>query len=111
MGDKMTCPICDSHTSAIASAFCGDEDCPYCGASHELMNSHLKIQNEKVNYERLKADKKLILENQRLKVELAQEKEYKIQFENLMSKMACDFDELYEIFDNRHSILKKAGED
>lgn len=36
MTRKATCPGCDAHTSAIATAFREDEPCPYCGYDPEV---------------------------------------------------------------------------
>lgn len=35
MADKMTCPGCDSHTSAVLRAYDSGEPCPSCGLSYE----------------------------------------------------------------------------
>lgn len=35
MTDKMTCPACDAHLSAIHRAFQEERPCPNCGLPHE----------------------------------------------------------------------------
>jgi hypothetical protein len=32
MSSKMTCPVCDSRTSAVFGAVMDDQPCPHCGA-------------------------------------------------------------------------------
>jgi hypothetical protein len=37
MGQKMTCPGCDSHTSTVLAAVQEDQPCPYCGLSAQAI--------------------------------------------------------------------------
>lgn len=44
MSDKMTCPGCDAHTSAVYTAYGDGEPCPYCGLSHEAAYELIDIR-------------------------------------------------------------------
>lgn len=52
MGNKMTCPACDSHTSAVLAAFDEGNPCPYCGlsagAALEIQTVRLKRADEEL---------------------------------------------------------------
>lgn len=37
MAEKRTCPACDSHTSAVYTAFTEGSACPYCGLPAEVV--------------------------------------------------------------------------
>lgn len=37
MSEKDECPVCESYTSSVWSAFRDGEGCPHCGASAELV--------------------------------------------------------------------------
>lgn len=55
MSDKMTCPGCDSHASAVLRAFEDCEPCPYCGLSWstaaELEEKHRTVRQSRANEE------------------------------------------------------------
>ena len=49
MGDKMTCPSCDSHTSGILAAYRDGQPCPVCGLSPEATAQIEAIQDSRAN--------------------------------------------------------------
>lgn len=78
MSDKMTCPGCDAHTSAVLAAFEDWEPCPYCGLSYEataeLEEKHRTVRQsraddevKRVAEEALKRAGRLEAENERLR--------------------------------------------
>jgi hypothetical protein len=75
MGDKATCPVCDSHTGAIYYAFENLSPCPVCGTSFETIQVFKDIKNKKEQYKKAKLEKGVIEEIISLRKELALSKE------------------------------------
>lgn len=48
MSEKMTCPVCDSRTSAVLSGVREGSGCPYCGASASLIQQVDDLRNRNV---------------------------------------------------------------
>ena len=51
MADKMTCPGCGSHTSAILRAFDEGESCPTCGLSATAAVEIIAVRATRANAE------------------------------------------------------------
>src|SRR5258708_4233586 len=54
MSEKMTCPGCGTHTSAVAEAHYADQPCPYCGLPAEAAAQVLAVRAARAD-EKLKA--------------------------------------------------------
>ena len=77
MGQKMTCPGCDSHTSSVLYAFENGKQCPNCGLSaaatleiqtvrRAQADAQLKEKYEQAIKERDSAQQQLIWSDRRL---------------------------------------------
>lgn len=63
MGNRMTCPVCGSHTSSVLYAVRDGEPCPHCGAPADVI--------ERVNaLQETRADSTLKAELERTIIEL-----------------------------------------
>ena len=63
MGERMTCPVCDAHTSGVLSAVRDGGPCPYCNAPAELI---LEVTSLKARA----TDEKIVQRVQELGVQL-----------------------------------------
>ena len=46
MSDKMTCPGCGAHTSAVLINVSRDEPCPYCGLSADAIMEVAEVRRK-----------------------------------------------------------------
>ena len=77
MSEKMTCPGCDSHTSAVLNAYESDGECPYCGLSAEAMYMVTKAKERHASDELItkytesqKENRRLVKENAMMRLKL-----------------------------------------
>lgn len=71
MGNRATCPGCDSHTSSVWAALRDGEPCPYCGLSADAIVA-VTAAREGHGSAALKAEvSRLLIENDRLREALA----------------------------------------
>lgn len=62
MGDKMTCPGCDAHTSSVYTAYWDEKPCPHCGLSYGAM-AELDEKRRTVRVSRANDEVKAIAED------------------------------------------------
>ena len=71
MGDRMTCPGCDAHTSDVLGAYERWEPCPHCGLSPNTMQEILVIRSRRANAEVTKLAENAIKDRDRFSAENA----------------------------------------
>jgi hypothetical protein len=72
VSSKKTCPACDSHTSALYTAFENGWPCEYCGLSHDAWSEILTIRAARNDDDLAERFTELRVENDKLKRELAE---------------------------------------
>ena len=62
MSEKLTCPGCKSHTSAVRLAYFNGQPCPHCGLSNGAIEEILNVQRSMADKDLTERYRKLLIE-------------------------------------------------
>ena len=89
MGERATCPVCQSHSSNILHAISNGNDCPYCGCKYDYLVEYQSVEILREQYKSKKISQEIIDQNEML---IRENYKLKTKISNLISIFGYDFD-------------------